>query len=69
VGWNASSVSASPAARLPGDVGLQAPHRLAVGQALEGLEDHDRGDDIGGHRRATTVGREQVGEQLVGEQR
>ena len=58
-----------PGRRLPGDVGLQAAHGLMVRQSLEGLEDHDRGDDIGGHRGATTVGREQVGEQLVGEQR
>jgi hypothetical protein len=58
-----------PGRRLPGDVGLQPAHGLTVRQALQGLEDHDRGDDVGGHRGPTAICREQVGEQLVGEQR
>jgi hypothetical protein len=58
-----------PRCCLPGDVGLQPPHRLAVRESLQGLQDHDGRDDVGGNRRAATVGREQVGEELVGEQR
>jgi hypothetical protein len=53
--------------RLPGDVGLQPAHGLAVGEAFEGLEDHDGGYVIGGHRGSATTAREQILEQLVGE--
>jgi hypothetical protein len=40
VGWNASSVNASPAAAFPSDVGLQRPTGLAVRTALKRLQHH-----------------------------
>ncbi len=53
---------------LPAGVEGEPLHGLPVGQALEALEDHHDRDDEGRHRAAADV-REQVVEQVVGEQR
>jgi len=58
-----------PRGHLPDDVVPQLADRVAVREALQGLEHHDRGDDIGGHRGSAPARGKQVGEQLVGEQR
>jgi hypothetical protein len=54
---------------LPGDVALERTACLTVRLALERLEDHDRCDHIGRHRRAPAARAEQVSEHLVREQR
>ncbi len=54
---------------LPAGVEGEALDRLPVGQSLEALEDHHDRDDQGWHRAPAHPGREQVAEQLVGEQR
>ena len=61
-------VECQPAGHLPADPVPQRPSRVAVGEPLEGLEDHDRGHHVGGDRRSTTTRGEQVLEHLVGEQ-
>jgi hypothetical protein len=52
---------------LPTQIGPQRRDRVAVRQALQGLQHHRRGDHIRRHRRTTPTRREQIGEQLVGE--
>lgn len=52
---------------LPPQVEREAVDRLAVGAALEALQDHHRGDDRG-RDRASAARREQVLEQLVGKE-
>ena len=61
-------VQREPRRHLPGDVGPQLGCRVAIGEAVEGLEDHDGRHHIRGHRRAAPARREQVGEHLVGKQ-
>ena len=53
---------------LPAGVEREALDRLAVGQALEALEDHHDRHDERRHRAPPDVG-EQIGEQRVGEER
>ena len=52
---------------LPAGVEREALDRLAIGQALEALEDHHDRHHEGRHRAAADVG-EQIGEQLIGEE-
>jgi hypothetical protein len=54
---------------LPAGVEREPLDRLAITQALEALEDHHDRDHQGRHRAPADVGREQVVEQLVREQR
>jgi len=54
---------------LPADPVAQGPGGVAVGQALEGLEHHHGGDHVGRNRRSPPTRGEQIGEQLIGEQR
>jgi hypothetical protein len=61
-------VQPQPAGDLPGDVAPQRTDRLPVAEALQGLQDHHRGDHLGGHRRMPTTVTGHVGEQLGWEQ-
>ncbi len=57
----------SAAGELPAGVPLEGRHRLTVGQAVETLQHHDRGDHPRGNAPAAASG-EEVGEHLVGEE-
>ncbi len=57
----------SAAGELPAGVPLEGRHRLAVGEAVESLQHHDRGDDAGRNAAAAASG-EEVCEHLVGEE-
>lgn len=61
-------VQGETAGYLPADPVLEGTGRIAVGQALKGLEHHHGGHYVGRHRRTAPTRREQVGEQLVGEE-
>jgi hypothetical protein len=54
---------------LPAGVEREPLDGLPVTEALEALEDHHDRDHQGRHRAAADAGREQVGKELVGEQR
>jgi hypothetical protein len=68
VGVEPLFVEGEAAGHLPADAVGEGPGGVAVGQSLQGLEHHDRGHDVGRDRGAASARREQVGEQLVGEQ-
>ena len=54
--------------RLPGDVGAQPSGRVAIREAIEGLEHHDGRHHVGRNRGSSAPGGTQVGEHPVGEQ-
>ena len=65
----ARGVERQPAGRvLPAGVEREPLDRLAVRQPFQTLEDHHDRDHQGRHRAPADAGREQVAEQLVGEQ-
>jgi len=62
-------VQPQPEGDLPGDIAPQRADRLPVRQALQGLQDHHRGDHLGGHRGMPATLAGDIGEQLGREQR
>jgi hypothetical protein len=67
-GVEALVVQPQPAGDLPGDVAPQRVDGLPVAQALQGLQHHHGGDDLGGHRRVAAAVPDDIGEQLRREQ-
>jgi len=57
-------VQPQPAGDLPGNITPQRTDRLAVRQALQGLQHHHRGDHLGGHRRMPATLADNISEQL-----
>jgi hypothetical protein len=67
LGQRAGVVQTRPTGDLPGDIADQLLARLPVGQALQRLQHHHGGGDVGGDRGPASARGEQIGEQLVGE--
>jgi hypothetical protein len=61
-------VKAQPTSDLPDDIAPQRADGLPVAQALQGLEHHQSGDHLGGHRRVASALPDDIGEQLRREQ-
>jgi hypothetical protein len=62
-------VSASPQATFQAMLRASCWQASRSGRPLQRLQHHHGGDDVGGDRGPTSARGEQVGEQLVGEQR